>query len=130
MSVCGNAGLAGLRILVLEDDYHLAADLERALQNEGAVVVGPFPREGLGLAAVAARWIDAAVVDINLGAGRTFAVPAALAAAGIPFVFLTAYGGAAIPPQFADVTRFGKPTDCRAVTRSVAGLMARPHASS
>lgn len=121
-----HAELQGLHILVLEDDYHLAAELERALQTEGAVVVGPFPQESLGLAAIATRWIDAAVVDMNLGAGPTFVVPAALVASRIPFVFLTAYGDAVIPPQFADVARLGKPADYRAVTRSIADLMAPP----
>jgi hypothetical protein len=34
--------LAGCRVLVLEDEYFLASDLEQELTARGAIVVGPF----------------------------------------------------------------------------------------
>src|SRR3712207_7479657 len=37
--------LRGMRVLVLEDDYYLAMELQGALERAGAKVVGPFGDE-------------------------------------------------------------------------------------
>jgi hypothetical protein len=38
----GNRRLIGCRVLILEDEYFLANDLERALRAQGAKVIGPI----------------------------------------------------------------------------------------
>src|SRR5262249_3956616 len=124
IDMSGTADLAGKRILVLEDDYFLAIDAERALQNAGADVVGPFPTEAAALAATASQDLPAALVDINLGAGASFATAEALRAKGVPFIFLTGYDQAIVPPAFADVPRFEKPADLRRVVTAIHALAA------
>jgi hypothetical protein len=40
--VPGPLPLAGCRVLILEDEYYLAADLEASLSSAGAEIVGPI----------------------------------------------------------------------------------------
>lgn len=119
----GIPNLSGHRILILEDSYYLASDLARALRAAEATVMGPFPSEETALAALAAETPTCAILDINLGAGPSFAVAEALAASGVSFLFVTGHGDAVIPPAFAGVERFWKPVDLRAVIGWVATLL-------
>lgn len=114
--------LSGQRILVLEDSYYLASDLAHALRAAEATVMGPFPSEETALAALAAETPACAILDINLGAGPSFVVAEALAASGVPFLFVSGHGDAVIPPAFAGVERFWKPVDLRAVIGRLADL--------
>lgn len=116
------ATLAQKRILLVENDFYLATDAARALRNAGAEIVGPFSREALALAAIDRR-LDAAVVDINLGAGPSFATAAALRKASVPFLFLTGYDHNTIPAEFADIPRFEKPAELCDIVRAVAVLV-------
>jgi PAS domain S-box-containing protein len=112
--------LAGLRILVLEDDYLLAYDIESALSSAGAEVVGPFSRESAAIHAIERGNLHGAVTDINLGAGPSFEAARMLRQQGIPFIFFTGYGQSAIPEEFREVPCFGKPVDTRDVVREFA----------
>jgi PAS domain S-box-containing protein len=114
--------LGGQRVLVLEDDFYLAADSEQALRSCGAQVVGPFADEAAAIAALDAAGITAALVDINPGTGPSFRIADALRARAIPFVFVTGYDRAVVPGQHAQVPLFEKPVDLRSVVRAVAQL--------
>lgn len=116
--------LSGRRVLIVEDDFYLANDAERALRAAGALIVGPLPRSGLALNALARDGIDAAVVDINLGEGPSFELADALKAAGVPFVFVTGYDAVLIPERMADAPALQKPADMKAVVQAVAALVA------
>src|SRR5689334_13333496 len=50
------------RVLVVEDEYFLAADLELALQSEGAEIVGPIYELSEALNQVAQGGFDVAVL--------------------------------------------------------------------
>ena len=117
--------LAGVRILIVEDDFFLAIDEQSALEGAGAHVVGPFADEDAGVAAVAAG-LDCAVLDLNLGDGPSFAVAVALRAKNIPFLFVTGYNVGAIPPEFRDVNRVQKPVVMRDLVRAVQEIAAKP----
>ncbi len=83
-----------MRILVIEDDAHLASSLERGLKAEGfAVDVAPDGTEGLWRASEAAY--DAIVLDIMLPGMSGYRLCDALRAAGIwtPVLMLTAKDG-------------------------------------
>lgn len=116
--------LAGARILVVEDSYVLAIDLEDSLTGAGAEVVGPFPDEPAALQAIAQDKLSAAVADINLGAGPSFTVATGLQEAGIPFLFLTGYDASLIPSKFEAVPRLLKPIDSRHIVEELANLLA------
>ena len=115
--------LSGRSILVVEDDFYLASDTERALRAAGAEVVGPVPRATLALAALAGGDLDAAVVDINLGEGPSFAVAEALKRAGVPFVFVTAQSPSEIPEQYRNRPVIPKPYYDAALCAALASML-------
>lgn len=107
------------RILIIEDEYFLADDLERALRAEGAEVVGPIGDLAEALAQVDQGGFDAAVIDINLHDQDGYVIADKLIEQHIPFVFATGYGAEAIPDRFWEVRRFEKPYDVSAIAKKV-----------
>jgi DNA-binding response OmpR family regulator len=97
------------RVLIIEDEYYLAADLELALQAEGAGIVGPICDLPDALHEITKGDFDAAVIDINLHGEFTYDLADELKRRSIPFVFATGYSPEAIPSRFSDVMRFEKP---------------------
>jgi two-component SAPR family response regulator len=116
------AELAGRRVLIVEDDYYLAADAEQALKNAGASIIGPVARSPEALRLLEETRPDCAVVDINLGLGPSYDVAATLRASSVPFVFVTGYDARAIPAEFADIERLAKPVDVWRMVRAIARL--------
>jgi CheY-like chemotaxis protein len=122
MSHQGNQGLRGRRLLVVEDEYLIAADLALALDDGGAEVVGPAGSVEDALELIAAQSpLDAAVLDINLGNERAYPIADALRERGVPFIFATGYDPWIIPQAYRDVPRCNKPVDLRVLARLLAG---------
>ncbi|MEO6093008.1 MAG: response regulator [Novosphingobium sp.] len=122
-----DAGLVGRRVLVVEDEYLLATDLAHALEKEAAEVIGPVPSVAQAMALIAdGTDIHLGLLDINLGGELVYPVADALAALGVPFLFVTGYDARAIPPRFQNVPRLEKPVQVAAVMRAVA-LSIEPH---
>lgn len=90
------AQLAGLRVLVVEDEMMVSMLIEDMLGDLGCHVVGPAARleEALSLAENAE--LDCAVLDVNLGGQSTFPVADLLREKGAPFAFATGYGDAGL----------------------------------
>lgn len=86
------SGLAGRRILLVEDEFIVAAMLDDVLTGLGAVVVGPAYRLGDGLRLAQEEAIDVAILDVNIEGERSDVIADALAARNIPFVLATGYG--------------------------------------
>lgn len=118
--VTGSEGLAGLRILVVEDEVLIAMLLEDLLQELGCVVVGTAANVAQALALLAATKPDAAVLDVNLGAGRVYPVADALNQAAIPFVFITGYGQRGLIEAFRGHASIKKPIDSATFGRELA----------
>jgi len=105
-----SALLQGRRILVLEDDYLIAIALVRGLREQGAEVLGPFPRVEQALARLNdGTEVHGAVLDVNVQGARSFSVADALLRQGTPFVFATGYDIREIPTAYAQVRAFQKP---------------------
>jgi CheY-like chemotaxis protein len=118
--------LSGRRILVVEDEYFLADDIDRALKSLGARVVGPFgelPNASQIVDGDVA--IDAAIVDINLQEEMVFPLARMLRARGIPFMFTTGYDRTSIGAEFQDIRLWEKPLDIAAMTRELTNLINR-----
>ena len=114
--------LAGLHILLVEDEWFIASDLAQAFAKGGAEVLGPVPDVAGALALVAdAERIDAALLDINLRGEMAFPVADALERRGVPFVFATGYDQAKIPPRYAHVRRCEKPVEPESVMAAMFG---------
>lgn len=104
-----------MRILVVEDDFLIALDLEFMLEGLGQTVIGPVARVHEALALIESETPDAALLDINLGAETSFAAARALARSGTPFAFVTAHQHAPLPADLAETLRLGKPLNSAAL---------------
>lgn len=121
--------LARRRVLVVEDEYFLAADMVQALEDLGAEVVGPVPTRDRAVALLASdENIDAAVLDINLQGEDVFPVADACSERGIPFVFATGYDQSVVPARYDGVRRWEKPFDPAVLARALSSTL-RPSPS-
>lgn len=83
--------LDGLRVLVVEDEMLIAMDLENALEEAGANVVGLAATLDRALILAERELPDAAVLDVDLKGQDVFPVADALLARGVPFLFHTGH---------------------------------------
>jgi CheY-like chemotaxis protein len=84
--------LVGRRILLVEDEYLIATEMERWLSGAGAEVLGPVPSVQQALESIENEPIglDGAVLDINLGGGETvYPVADRLSELDVPYLFAT-----------------------------------------
>ena len=117
--------LENLRVLLVEDDFYLACDAQRALRGAGALVEGPYPSQSQAEDALARQRPDCAMIDINLGSGPSFALARQLRQQQVPFVFLTGYDRNSIPQEFSDVRCLQKPVEFKDMVQSIAELVQR-----
>ena len=118
------AALAGLRMLIVEDEAMVAMMLEDQLMEFGCVVVGVAGSvsEGLAKIEIVAPDLDAAVLDVNLGGEKVYPVAEKLTERGVPFIFATGYGTAGIAPAFARVPTLAKPYTPKALEDMLASV--------
>ena len=80
------------RILMVEDEMCLAMMLEDVLSDAGYQVVRAGRlNEAMNLARE--QHIDAAILDVNLHGEAVYPFASQLQAAGVPFMFASAYAG-------------------------------------
>src|SRR4051794_24381454 len=104
---------SGKRILVVEDEFLIALDIQRILEGAGVrtIVMASRLEQALEIVASGAPF-DAAVLDLKLDREISTPVAERLHATRTPFVFLT--GGASesgITQRFAQAPVVGKPFD-------------------
>ena len=117
--------LQGKRILVIEDEYFIAADLKRALAEQGAIVIGPAGDLQQGVALVNNEQIDAAVLDVNLEGAKSYPIAEQLARQSVPYLLLTGYDCWSLPEDYKTVPRLPKPFQMNAVLEAVSGLLGK-----
>lgn len=84
--------LDGLRILILEDEFLIAMEVEQACRDNGAADVRICRSiEEVGVATVEAIDFDATVIDVRLGEESSLDFARMLFDGGHPFVFATGY---------------------------------------
>jgi DNA-binding response OmpR family regulator len=89
--------LAGLRVLVLEDEMLVALLVEETLIDQHCIVIGPASTVQEALALANTEPLDAAVIDVNIGGEKAYPVAELLDVRGIPFLFVSGYGQSAVP---------------------------------
>ena len=93
-----DADIRGVRVLIVEDAVLLALELEAGLTECGATVAASAAD-----LAEAARMVDidvdAAILDADLNGRSVTPVAEALAARGVPFIFVAGYGDAGAAPR-------------------------------
>jgi CheY-like chemotaxis protein len=101
--------MIGKRLLVVEDEFVIALDLQNLLEAAGHEVVGLAANVPDALALIETTTIDGAILDINLRGERVTEVADLLARKEIPFLFVSGYGSAGRPPGHDRVPVLAKP---------------------
>jgi DNA-binding response OmpR family regulator len=96
------SALAGLRLLVVEDEYMIAEHIGLLLEDLGCDVVGPVSTIEEALAAVDEGGLDGTLLDANLGGDSSAPIATALQAASVPFVVATGYGARELADEALD----------------------------
>ena len=106
------ASLAGLKVLVLEDEPLVSMMLEDMLLDFGCEVVGPFASVGQALALVSdgrEGRVDIAILDVNVAGEHSFSVAQALIDRGTPFIFSSGLDDFRMDPRWAGRPNLQKP---------------------
>jgi DNA-binding LytR/AlgR family response regulator len=104
------AGLAGLRILVVEDEFLPAVLIEEILRELRCDFLGPVSNLDAALAVIQRGGFDAALLDMNLKGRAVTPAAAELAARKVPFILVTGYPGVASDgPVMSSAPRIVKP---------------------
>jgi CheY-like chemotaxis protein len=94
--------LAGLRVLIVEDEMLVSLLVEDTLSDCECIVIGPASTVKEALRIVETERPDAAVMDVNIGGEKAYPVAEALDRQGIPFLFVSGYGQSAVPADRPD----------------------------
>lgn len=110
--------MAGGHVLIVEDDAFIALDIETAVLSAGAgqaTLCGSLAeaRQAMAMA------IDFALLDIDLGDGKSFEIARSLKERQVPFVFVSAARIAELPPDLSEAPFIPKPFFRNAITRAV-----------
>jgi DNA-binding NarL/FixJ family response regulator len=92
--------LGGLRLLVVEDQFFIAMEVNDLISSLGAEVVGPFARLSEALDAVQRHEVDGAVLDVKLDSERSYPVVDILLERGRPVLLVTGGDTAGIPDKY------------------------------
>jgi DNA-binding response OmpR family regulator len=97
------------RLLVIEDEFFLAAHIENVLSDDGHEVIGPVGTLDEARALARSEEIDGALLDVNLDNGRIDDVADILADRHIPFLFVTACPRENLPAAHRETVVVHKP---------------------
>jgi len=121
-----NGALAGVRVLIVEDDFLVAISLRKSVERLGCKVVGPAPSVDRAIGIVNGEPLDAAILDINIIGGSSESIAHALSERSIPFFFVTGYASPEIgSDDLRDTLRLRKPVDVEMLHQAMRDLFAR-----
>ena len=112
-------GLAGKRILIVEDEIIVALDLANEISADGVKAIGPVSTVIAALDAIANTELDGVILDLKLRGEMAFPVADVLADRHIPFVFMTALDAGEIPSRHANVRCVQKPVSTEVICRAL-----------
>lgn len=121
--------LAGLRVLVVEDEGLVGMLLEDMLEAFQCRVVGRASRLAVARGLARRERIDCAILDINVHGEPVYPVADLLAARAIPFAFVTGYGRAELAERFRHLPVLQKPfkpSELRDLLMALAGRSTSP----
>jgi DNA-binding response OmpR family regulator len=118
--------LKGARVLLVEDDFLILAELEQVLSEAGAEVAGLCRTVEEALRLAAGNSLSAAILDIMLGQESVAPVARKLDEAGVPFVFYSGQAGTdPIRREWPACKILSKPARPQAIVNALAELALR-----
>jgi CheY-like chemotaxis protein len=119
-------GLAGVKVLLVEDEWLVAMLVEELLGEIGCEVGGVAASVAEAQSRIESGVeFDVAILDVNLGGEKSFPVAEALMARHRPFMFATGFGPADIAQRFPGVSLLLKPYSARTLAKSLENLISR-----
>lgn len=115
--------LTGLRVLLVEDEMLVCMNIEDMLTSLGCQVVGPAAKVSQALTILQNETPDIAVLDVNLGSEKSYAIADRLSEQGTPFLFSTGY--AELDPGYDSCLRIQKPFSSEQLAASLETLLQR-----
>ena len=116
--------LAGLTVLIVEDEFFIAHEIASALLASGVHVVGPVGSVEAALDLIeGGPALDAAVLDVDLMGKKVFPVADTLADRLTPYVFATGYDPDVIPERHRRATRITKPATVEQIMSALIAVM-------
>ena len=113
-----------MRVLLVEDEPLLAAELASDLSHAGFQVFGPASSAARALKLIDDTGCDAAVLDVNLGKETSEAVALALREKRTPFVVLSGYSSEELAAGFRGAPFLPKPVRLQDLLTVLIGILA------
>src|SRR3954469_20646576 len=107
------------RVLVVEDEALIAMLVEDMIHDGGGEMVGPAAKLSDAVDLARSAKADVALLDLNLGGALAYPVADVLRQRGVPIVFTSGYGSAALIQRFQDCPILDKPFDQRSLEQAI-----------
>lgn len=105
----GPQRLRDVRVLIVEDEFLVAIQLEDTLAGLGCIVLEPAHSVEGAEQALETNEFDVAVLDINIAGKAVYPIARRLTESGIPFVFTTGYSREHIEDAWRSTPTLRKP---------------------
>ena len=124
MGTSTSPGLAGRRVLVVEDESMVTMLLQDFLEDMGCEVAGVASRLKEAMEKIESVTFDVAILDVNLNGQQTLPVAQALLASGRAIVFATGYAATTVPAELRAVPILQKPFQQEDLERALRAALA------
>lgn len=111
--------VAGLRVLLVEDEVVIAMTAEDMLEEIGCRVSAQASTLSEAMEQADNADFDLALLDINLHGVMSIPVAHKLRDAGKPFIFTTGYGAIGLDDAFGDIAVVTKPYTMRTLSSAI-----------
>jgi len=129
MTADTRTAIEGARIFVVEDESVITMLLQDMFDELHCEVVSLASRFQDALDKANTLSFEVAILDVNLNGQRTFPIAEALKARGVPFIFATGYGAAAVPENFRTAPVLQKPFRIADLERAVRSALNTPRSA-
>jgi CheY-like chemotaxis protein len=113
----------GRRIFVVEDEFLIRMLLEDMLTDLGYDLVGMAGRVDEAAEMAQTKDFDLAILDVNLDGQDVYPVADLIGKRGLPFMFVTGYGGRGLPDNYRNRPTLQKPFQLDELKRMLAQLL-------
>ena len=111
--------LRGCKVLIVEDQFYIAAEMRGMVVQRGGQVVGPVKSQVTAEQALETTSVDLAILDVNLGQDRVYTLARRLLDDHIPVVFATGYESWALEAGFSHLPLMAKPVSASAFDQAL-----------
>lgn len=115
--------LENQHILIVEDEFLIALDLEETVHEAGAQAVGPVGTVGEALALLAQQNVSGAILDMNLGSELSTAIAEQLQQREVPFIYHSGQSDLLSDPSWPKAPVVSKPATPTALVEALAGVI-------